>query len=191
LLSAVVARSYVHANGFDKIPLITSSHPEYKLVLHIWQGREKQQDVPIEDIHNHRWDFTSLILTGGLIWEQYEHSSSDSLLYAEYQYASPGNGFEYSLRPIGQTSLECSFRAWLPAGTAYALSHRVLHRVRPAPSCMTATIILQGRTVQEITTVCRSNQSTDTGKVLDVRLTRLNEADVIARITSVLTAIEG
>src|SRR5688572_21463814 len=61
-LEQVASRSYVHANGFDKLVLLGSCAPIYKLRLHIWwPGRSEPE---LDNVHNHRWDFSSSVVTG-------------------------------------------------------------------------------------------------------------------------------
>lgn len=58
-ISEVSSRSLIHANGFQKIVL--GRTPEGQLRLHYWPaGRPTRLENP----HNHRWDFASVILFG-------------------------------------------------------------------------------------------------------------------------------
>ncbi len=64
LLHEIAARSYIHENKFDKIVLISSSDPDYKLRLHIWWPSSESPFT--ESIHNHQWVLSSVVLAGAL-----------------------------------------------------------------------------------------------------------------------------
>ena len=71
LLEKLAKRSYSHTLGFDKIVLVDLSKdvspdlPKVQLRLHIWEP--DNLSVPIvESLHEHSFDFVSLILTGKL-----------------------------------------------------------------------------------------------------------------------------
>ncbi|MFI1584419.1 hypothetical protein [Embleya sp. NPDC020630] len=67
-LAAVAAKSYRHPNGFSKVVL--ASGPHHQLRLHIWWMREATRH-DTANVHNHRWDFSSLLLTGGYRYQQF------------------------------------------------------------------------------------------------------------------------
>ena len=54
-LTEISQRSYQHGNGFLKVVLLNHG---YKLRLHIWFAGQPCE----ENIHDHRWSFSSLIL---------------------------------------------------------------------------------------------------------------------------------
>ena len=61
-LAEISARSYQHGNGFLKVVLLDRG---YKLRLHIWFAGQSCE----ENIHDHRWSFSSLVLSGALVSE--------------------------------------------------------------------------------------------------------------------------
>jgi hypothetical protein len=59
--------SYQHANGFHKLVLLKGTH--FKLRLHHFGAVD---DVPVENIHDHRWPFASTIIHGKLYMDTWE-----------------------------------------------------------------------------------------------------------------------
>lgn len=138
-LEAVRAGSYRHPNGFDKIVLYADH--EHQLRLHVW--RESARETKVENIHNHRWDFASVIVLGGYRFQEFVPDPAGRQLHA-YGYASERGAAAYSLQPLGQRGLTCSFDARLRAGTSYTLTSEVFHRVSNTPGRLTVSLVLQG-----------------------------------------------
>ena len=77
-LEQVASRSYQHGNGFLKVVLLDRG---YKLRLHIWFAGQSCE----ENIRDHRWSFSSLILAGQLtsgIWQDDAHGQA----FQEFEY---------------------------------------------------------------------------------------------------------
>src|ERR1700722_3657503 len=51
-----------HANGFLKLVLATDGHSQIR--LHLWPTSKPTRPPIIENAHNHRWSFATLILHG-------------------------------------------------------------------------------------------------------------------------------
>lgn len=68
-LEQISHRSYQHGNGFLKVVLLDRG---YKLRLHIWFAGQSCE----ENIHDHRWSFSSLILAGALTSEMWKDDQS-------------------------------------------------------------------------------------------------------------------
>lgn len=142
-LAAAARRSYLHPNGFAKIVLL--SDDKYQLRLHVWNAQQIGVDG-VENIHNHRWDFSSLVILGGYRYQEF-HDSTAGEPYNAYCYESQRETPSYSLSPLGQRTLACSFDAYLDTGSSYTLRTSVLHRVIRDPARTTATLVLQGPNV--------------------------------------------
>src|SRR5438270_8647928 len=95
-LSEVAARSYVHDNGFVKIVLASGNGTGGAVRLHVWTDGESGQN----NIHNHCWPFTSLVLSGELEFEEYELAESGGIPVLHYAYL-PAGGLNYDLRRVG------------------------------------------------------------------------------------------
>jgi hypothetical protein len=81
-LDEVAGRSYYHNNGFFKI-LLLDKRPKYSIRLHIWPEYPLQGN----DIHNHPWDMSGLVLNGSYEWQIYtvEHTQEESDCIASYE----------------------------------------------------------------------------------------------------------
>ncbi|WGH75027.1 hypothetical protein P8625_13235 [Tenacibaculum tangerinum] len=66
-ISQIASKSYHHNNGFEKLTVFSGSN--YNLRIHIYWNNIKQSKP---NIHDHRWNFSSKILSGGYISELYE-----------------------------------------------------------------------------------------------------------------------
>ncbi|WP_327085206.1 hypothetical protein OIE66_22910 [Nonomuraea sp. NBC_01738] len=142
LRESVAGRSYAHPNGFDRISLYRE--PEgVEVRMHLWWSGVLSD----ETIHNHAWDFSSLVLTGTLRF-QLLHGAPDGRAYGRYRSSMPPGGGvgDYAFTPEGSSSLEVAVDAVVPAGTGYRMHrdtyHRVLASVEGAP--LTATVVVRG-----------------------------------------------
>ncbi|GCE22241.1 hypothetical protein [Dictyobacter kobayashii] len=134
-LRRVASMSYPHRNGFDRIVLIKSSHPEYKLRLHIWWPQHSHPIV--ETIHNHAWNFSSSVLTGAFQFQSYiQDKDGDEM----YHYSI---GSDSIMKFVAKTKLICVYDAMICAGCSYSFQHTIPHRVINVPDLMTSTLILQ------------------------------------------------
>ncbi|MCW3093386.1 MAG: hypothetical protein JWP81_4455 [Ferruginibacter sp.] len=144
-LISVAANSYTHNNGFDKITLLSSSKPSYKLRLHIWWPGSTYMN---EHIHNHSWDFSSAILTGAFRFQLFENSHHGLLLH-KYLCAFPDEGVGYKMTYLGKFYLKCIFDSQFSKGNAYTLSHHVFHKIVNQEDQTTSTIILHGEFIND------------------------------------------
>lgn len=157
-LAQVAANSHRHDNGFDKIVLSTPAGDGAKLVLHVWDspGRENT-----DNIHNHRWDFASVVLCGQVRTELYD-DDPDGVIYPMLRYASPGAGASYTATAAGERRVGVRATLSLSAGSDYVWHKDVLHRAYGTGAPLTATLIVQGRPERQHTTVLvRSATSAD------------------------------
>lgn len=146
-LAAVAARSYTHSNGFDKITLISSRHPEFKLRLHAWWVTDRE-DRNTEFIHNHRWHFRSSMLCGRAHLEMYEERTGGAPVY-RHEYEPRDNGLEtYGLRVAGPSALAPGLMLTLTPGCTYAMGPDLLHRVIPAGDCVSLTAVVRWATTR-------------------------------------------
>ena len=140
----IASRSYTHSNGFDKIVLIDSKEPEYKVRFHVWWPSEST--VYIEDVHNHSWDFSSVILTGAFKFQVFQPEDQGVALYHYRKTLLQGN--EHSMDYMGQSKLSCTFDSIIITGCSYMLSRDVLHRVSSIDNQVTSTLLIQGPVVK-------------------------------------------
>jgi hypothetical protein len=141
--------SYRHANGFDKFVLASSpGGPSVK--MDVWWPEDTRGQ---EDVHNHRYSFSSRLLTGELSIEHYELRDD----------GMPMNHFDIEivsrrtdrLNDRGQERVEKRFEASIPAGTTYWLHHQQLHRVVAAPGVLSATLVCQDANARDTSDIFR------------------------------------
>ena len=136
----VAERSYRHPNGFDRLVLHGGVDAQRTVRLHIWWPDEP---TSVEQIHNHAWDFSSLLLAGSLRFELFQ--PGEDLAKLRFRTGPPRSGGSgYRMRALGQTQVSREFDAHLPTNTVYTLDHRALHRVARAGIEPTATLIVHG-----------------------------------------------
>jgi hypothetical protein len=140
-LADVASRSVWHPNGFAKIVLL--SRPSYHLRLHIWRKGSGLPAATSENIHNHRWDFSAVLLAGGYCHQEFRPAGSGEEFFA-YTYRPADSLGSYSLDPMGTKTLRCVFNAHLSQGSRYTISSEVLHRVVPDPGESAVSLVLEG-----------------------------------------------
>jgi len=138
----IVERSYSHKIGFDKLVLVSMQDPERKLRLHIWDKKTIPQQATDADIHNHRWNFCSTILTGTMQFEIFERESGQEVY--EYEYTPVGEESEYSLNSLGKSELHRKFAGSFQAGMDYEITHDIIHRTYVNKDEMTVSLMFQG-----------------------------------------------
>lgn len=152
-LETMAEKSYRHANGFSK--LVLSSSATHSLRLHIYwdDGRDNYH----EDVHNHRWDFSSCTLKGALKQEFFKTQPSttiattaarvEKLRHYLYEPLAAGDkgcaekGPRFRTVYIGEEFIQKKGELTTPAGYGYRLRREELHRVCYG-SEMTITVVL-------------------------------------------------
>lgn len=158
-LAEIAARSYYHANSFLKVVLMVGDQEAWKLRLHVWHPQPPGAENKMEDVHTHRWDFTTAIVLGAYRALEFGIGPGDE--YHHYKYLPVGANQKFSLEFQGREQLYRQFDAILPAGTTYHLDHRVLHSICRASEGPTASIIIQGNVMRDSTNVYRTSPASD------------------------------
>lgn len=139
-LAVLASRSYRHRNGFDKIVLAAPSGSPLKLVLHVWL-REGLEDS--DNIHDHRWDFSSVVVCGALRLEFYDRDT-EGRTYSVMQYRPlPGVG-KFEFHSHGSTAVSAHASVTMTVGSTYSWACDRLHRAWGLPGQVTATLLVQG-----------------------------------------------
>lgn len=116
--------------------------------------------VPEEDIHNHRYDFSSTIIKGEFHQELFhvlpELYSSSATHLREQETCKEGSKAD---APPAPCSIALASRHTYAAGSKYFISHQTFHRVR-ATDCI--TLLERGPYMKELAEVIRA---VDAGKV--------------------------
>lgn len=142
-LAQISARSYQHGNGFLKVVLLDHG---YKLRLHIWFAGQTCE----ENIHDHRWSFSSLVLTGALtseIWSEDQTGQS----FQEYQYHAATQQHSPFKVNIGKQSLKLDHVQVNTAGESYVMPKGKLHRIINPGHQLVATMMCSAPTEQGTT----------------------------------------
>lgn len=145
----LAGRAAVHHNGFVKLVVVDTDEwglgplRGFRLVLHVWDPAVAPHSV--EEIHNHRWRFASVLLCGALKWEHFhEYDGEDEPIPClEYEYRSPGRDGGYRLRPRGPVTLARQFVALAGVGARSMMTVSQIHRVEPVADTLSATLFLQ------------------------------------------------
>ena len=148
-LAKLAASTQKHDNGFDKIVLCSSASTGLKLVLHLWHA----DGITDEDnIHDHRWDFASVVLRGQLQCDIYQLEPTGDH-YSTFSYESSGGAETYVFRPTGTTTAVKRVALTIASSSTYTWGHPILHRAYAIASSATATIVVQGPPVRTATRV--------------------------------------
>lgn len=156
--------AYYHPAGFIKIILYKGEQGE-QLRFHFWgKGGENaiQQNFNEgwQPIHNHRWNFSSKIITGGLDMKEYHdadarmrfddkqeaqeellHVNNTYQLYDVFMLPTRKEEDDYTIIQTGKFAVIGNYtRKYMQPGNSYYLDHRIPHQVKPA--LYTSTILL-------------------------------------------------
>jgi hypothetical protein len=189
-LLRLAERSSQHPNGFSKLVLMGDEYDTFKVRLHLWwpdsvgPGGDDDTRNEVEHVHNHRWDFATVLLHGGYRHQEYERCESGSRL-TEYRYGSAGHGSAFSLSELGAAHLRCVSDARLSAGHGYSLSHTVLHRVTSHRGQLSATLFVQGPARKQFTNVFATVPPVRAGSIPVRRLTTQAVAEQLRRLLAV------
>lgn len=148
LASSVARRSYWHANGFAK--LVIHESRSFSLRLHVWPkitGAGGWADVDM-NVHTHRWEFSSVVLCGGLEVEDFEEVADpghrSTRAYEAFEYDTSERRTIGQLVPLGRRLLRSNGPVRYRAGDLHDCELGTIHAVRPSVSGPTATLFLQG-----------------------------------------------
>ncbi|MFF1766655.1 hypothetical protein [Streptomyces sp. NPDC058249] len=157
---------YRHPNGFYKMKLLSPGVDSWALRVHVWDRPVAQSDV-----HDHRWDFASYIVSGELLEAQFA-LDRDAGSTPVFELAKNTSG-QYRYTPDGVGRIRETSRTRRAAGESYTLDHRVLHRADPSAGYPVITAVLQGRDLTRTTTVVPAAERAESTTV-----TRLGTDDI-------------
>ncbi|MCY0933933.1 hypothetical protein [Streptomyces sp. H34-S4] len=128
--------SYTHDNGFDKL-LLASTPRGWRMRLHVWwPGR----GVHTENIHNHRWDFASVLLGGSCRADYFSHDPGGTEMHA-YEYVR-GEGSAYRHHHLGTRRVIRAMSATMQQGDSYVLTRALMHRIVSDRTRLLASLML-------------------------------------------------
>lgn len=169
--------AYGHANGFDKLTLPTPGLPVV-VRIHMWRiGESKSSTASIATAHNHRWDFCSRILSGGIQVSLFDVQAGSGP-YRHYLYRP---GTQDDLRLVGSAQLGLKEVVTYDVGDCYYEPHEVVHVATPTGEDPLVTIIAHSRAERSYADVYAESRSP---RVAD-RLAPLSRVDVVDHLTRV------
>ena len=160
----IASNSHTHHNGFDKFTLISSAEPEYKLRLHIWWPGHRPESG--EHIHDHSWNFSSAILTGGYRFQLFNLSQEGEELF-HYRCGFPDEGIGYKVKLLGRARAKCQFSCDLSSGCAYSLQYTTLHRINNSEK-LTSTITLHQNFIRRTSNLLSAEPLATEGDIISV-----------------------
>jgi hypothetical protein len=138
-MSECAQRSFPHPLGFLKIVLVAFPNGS-KLRLHVWPADRNSDINP--DIHDHFWDFSSIVLTGQMEFVDFTQSECGDNFY-HYRLFPTGVG-EYRQVYLGRSGLSADSVHRIKRGGFLSVNRATLHRAQPAGHGLCATLLLQG-----------------------------------------------
>lgn len=186
VLADIAARSYYHANNFLKVVLLAGEKNPWKLRLHMWHPKPNESGIITEDVHSHRWDFTTALVVGEYFAQEFRIGPGPE--YHHFKYLPIGRGNTFSLEAQGRERLSTVFEAVLPAGTVYYIDHEILHCISRSAGRAAASLVLQQPAVTEFTNVYRTTSAT--GARTEVEVQRPSIAQLREELTHFLTWLE-
>jgi hypothetical protein len=180
-ISRVVATAQVHPNEFRKVVLAASASTA-KLVLHRWLGTDGESS----DIHDHRWNFCSRVVSGEIVSDTFAIVRDESGDLVEYSYSSPGMSDRYRLREVAHASVQHTMSSHYRAPDCYVQQFQELHRARDLGNG-SLTLIVQGEAMQPKGRVIASPSRLLPGITNVLRPTR---DEVIADLSELIDSLE-
>ena len=156
LLSEVASRSFKHPTGASKIVLTDLGRDMPELRLHCWPHATDRSGNEYS-IHDHRWSFSSSVLTGCLTHELFELCPAGNL-HTGIEFVSLEGSKIYEARALGERRLSSIETRTLRAGDRYFLSSDRLHRMTNRRRGLAVTLFLRGPYRSHSTTVYHQNE---------------------------------
>jgi len=141
LLRSVLKKSYKHHNGFHKIVLFGTD--VFKLRLHLFRPIV-EMPLAMENIHNHRWNFASNIITGKLSMELFNENAIGDVEMNNYTYIAKGATDQYKVEYLGKTHLQRLSSIQYDSGCTYYMRSQELHRIINPDNVETCTLMMTG-----------------------------------------------
>ena len=134
--------AYTHPNGFYKISL-GKSLGRKKIRLHVWP---KSMDMKLyqQGIHDHPWEFSSVVIVGSVISRIYSVDSKGFSYYKHICRVDDVENFGHDIDYAREESLGMLMEIHLAQGSCYFERQDVLHQVLPGSTdTLTATLVVQ------------------------------------------------
>ena len=140
-IKEILSKSYIHYNGFYKITLLDSIDPKFKLRLHFWAKQPTR--LYSENIHDHKWNYSSCVLKGNLTMEEYKLSKNGKTKFS-YEYLPINNSGTHKLNYLGKKEYKKLDERNLTESSIYFYEYFKLHRIIPNIYEDCATLLFHG-----------------------------------------------
>lgn len=177
--------SYTHDNGFDKIVLFQDRETRMKLRLHIWHPRIiPGNERPRQNVHNHRWDFSSAVLIGyadNVTYRLAEPSEGGDEFF-HYRYYARGSKEHYEVEERGKSFLQCVETKRVTRGDIYSVHAEALHRVDTPNDILVSTLVVTHENVGWVTNDLLSERSIGFEKAV-LPSPAMTREDIVEKVT--------
>ena len=185
-MSECAKRSFPHPLGFLKIVLVTFSNGS-KLRLHVWPA-ERSCDIS-PDVHDHFWDFCSLILKGEMEFVDFALSESGDRFY-HYRLLPTGPA-RYDQTYLGQSILSVDSVRRIRAGEFICVNRTTLHKAYPVVRGLCATILLQGPQESPCNNIYSNTYEEGADKIVGERPVSVVELEKLLRAVVAILPSKG
>jgi hypothetical protein len=131
-MATLACESYKHDNGFLKLLIFRPNSDLWRLRLHVWP----KTDGSGQNVHDHRFDFWSIVLRGSLGNQLWEPGPGES--WHHYHYHPREGKNQYAMEHIISETLQPSKTFDTAVGKQYFFSNRWLHTI----VCRTGAVTL-------------------------------------------------
>ena len=138
----LACRSHIHDNGFVKLALFDSDDGRYRVRLHIWESSETSDQEA--NVHDHRYDFISLVVVGGLENVRWKLSDNGTE-YKLFTYTPRNEDGVYNLKLVGRQCLSPEPTEVYAAGDSYLMMRDDLHIAQTMGNMRSITLCVQDR----------------------------------------------
>lgn len=177
-LQALGARSYLHANGFFKLPLAELSSGA-RVRLHFWPGDARAE----ENVHGHRWHMASRVLSGTLHGQAWAADAAGEPMRA-WRYAKTGRSLSAQIVEIPAIRVRATRAEVRSAGDVYHMRAGALHRIVQPAGVPAVTLMVQSASVDAENLMLGAAEP-------DVTPTPLGAARTAAVLTAVMQQLGG
>lgn len=151
-LDRIARNLYIHQNGFQKYILYTSTSGKWRIRLHVWKEKQKTP----QDIHNHTFNFSSIVLTGELKNLIYSVDKLKGIVFKQLKYDINNRTNDSEIVPLNTLErLEVSKPVRLKKGCIYYQNADQIHRIDPV-LFPTVTLVLQESWMRQNSTIYRT-----------------------------------
>lgn len=137
---------YLHVNGFIKLVVMELPLTAARLTLHYWPKRSGTDPSLHSRPHNHRFEFSSLLLAGSQLFEEYDvHRGDIEASTTEFEYWPHLRGRFAWIRRCGYASLSTArIVARRPMAELYHTDELTVHAAETEMVNGCATLVLRG-----------------------------------------------